>query len=1156
MSPATPIKDRYILDPTPERKGGMAVVRKAYDPQTGQFVALKFLERLADEMRSKNSFFREFAALDALKHNNIVKLLDTDRTEEGVNFLVLEWLERNLDEWTEESPFGDYEEFMFKCGDQILDAIIYAQSQRYAHRDLKPRNILLTESNVPKIADYGISKYVDGLLPSHGTFAPFSSPPFTPKEDDDGLHTFTRDVYSFASIMIYCLAGGIENIDEENLTKEQKYALLNDAFIALVIGDDLRKIIERCLSEDPRDRFPTASALQGTLEQYESQKKSQNTDSFKKCYLKLSPRAQESIGNKLGDTRAQVIESFILEELNEACSFSKYKFGNEGIESPRELTLWGITWALRLTPERDNTQAFNIVHAWQMSPADIERLRENGCYLPLHFSFAKPKFIDNGKNLSDNIIAEVAAHEFNRENDAKANVKSHFFKRFYAFLSAKSEIERRNQESIPFHSRSIFGDTATIKSNDFFPDYDDLTERVIRLESGFVIQCEITNAKPHTIDVTPLNAQPNDIPISGNISLNTNQMSRAIEKQRIALDSVVYNRCVNPLLKSLLIEPSQATPPERIEKIELFQDEIDSDKLGALNAALGNNNIVAIQGPPGTGKTTLIAEIVLQYLKRNPLHRILLSSQTHIALDNVIERVCGTTVELEIVRIGRPEDPKIADAVKPLLLESKVKSWAEKVAKNAESFFKLWAESSDIDSIQIGLGVRVEKLIVLLRTKALILDKLHSTNAAKISLDEQQDQFIDDKGGVTSNELEYETEGAQEEIETLNQQLSAMNQTENTLRKNLSTFNTDGSELSKLSFNELSEWLNVFLPDEPAISHFRKLLEISEEWILRVGKTQDFYPAILGSSQVIAGTCIGMASVPGIQDVSFDLCIIDEASKATPTEVLVPMARSKKWVLVGDPKQLPPFIEQEFQKDNDLIDEYGLSTEFLKETLLERFLTELPKHSAKELNKQYRMVEGIGNLVSHCFYNEKLESEKKESDLDLTPSFATPVTWLSTSSLKTRHDEEVGNSHKNSAEVTVVIRALKRIEFIAKAKRKKISIAIIAGYIAQVDEIDMAIDRETRFSKWLDISCNSVDAFQGRQADICIYSVTRSNTIGKIGFLREFPRLNVALSRAKSHLIIVGDHVFCRTAKGENPFVEVIKYIEMNSTSCTIEDQA
>ena len=112
---------------------------------------------------------------------------------------------------------------------------------------------------------------------------------------------------------------------------------------------------------------------------------------------------------------------------------------------------------------------------------------------------------------------------------------------------------------------------------------------------------------------------------------------------------------------------------------------------------------------------------------------------------------------------------------------------------------------------------------------------------------------------------------------------------------------------------------------------------------------------------------------------------------------------------------------------------------------------------------------------------------------------------------------------------------------------------MIAGYTAQVRTLREMISQG--IGEWpdLDISRNSVDAFQGRQADVCIYYVVRSNTQNALGFLREQPRLNVALSRGKSALVIIGDHFFCRTAPGKNPFKAVIKYIDEHADACALE---
>ena len=97
-----------------------------------------------------------------------------------------------------------------------------------------------------------------------------------------------------------------------------------------------------------------------------------------------------------------------------------------------------------------------------------------------------------------------------------------------------------------------------------------------------------------------------------------------------------------------------------------------------------------------------------------------------------------------------------------------------------------------------------------------------------------------------------------------------------------------------------------------------------------------------------------------------------------------------------------------------------------------------------------------------------------------------------------------------------------------------------------------AIDQAGQVFGSLNIEVNTVDAFQGKEADVCFYSVTRNNDTGILGFQREKRRLNVALSRARDALVIVGNDQFCRSVKRENPFIPVLDYISGNPDFCEI----
>ncbi|HEY7291507.1 MAG TPA: AAA domain-containing protein [Vicinamibacterales bacterium] len=177
------------------------------------------------------------------------------------------------------------------------------------------------------------------------------------------------------------------------------------------------------------------------------------------------------------------------------------------------------------------------------------------------------------------------------------------------------------------------------------------------------------------------------------------------------------------------------------------------------------------------------------------------------------------------------------------------------------------------------------------------------------------------------------------------------------------------------------------------------------------------------------------------------------------------------------------------------------------------------------------LVKPIGDLISHCFYSDSLESSRTLADPTLRPVLARPVTWLSTSGLQSRREESSGVSFANQTEIRAIGQLLANLDKIAQRAGKSYSVAILSGYAGQVIALQRQIGAKEIAWPSLQIEVNTVDAFQGREADIAIYSITRSNPELRAGFLSEQKRLNVALSRARDHLVIVGDHQFSTASR-------------------------
>jgi len=183
------------------------------------------------------------------------------------------------------------------------------------------------------------------------------------------------------------------------------------------------------------------------------------------------------------------------------------------------------------------------------------------------------------------------------------------------------------------------------------------------------------------------------------------------------------------------------------------------------------------------------------------------------------------------------------------------------------------------------------------------------TRATSIAA-EAAEQFISN-ASTGENERRGEQE-ATIDTASFRTRLDAIAIEQKTLREQLAAFG-DWRELSESQDpDELAEYASMLFGDSDAHKQCLALMRMQEAWLERVGRSTDFPAAMLASANVVAATCVGLAAVRGMNEVAFDLCIVDEASKATATEILVPLSRTRRAILVGDPKQLPPLLKSAF----------------------------------------------------------------------------------------------------------------------------------------------------------------------------------------------------------------------------------------------------
>lgn len=323
-------------------------------------------------------------------------------------------------------------------------------------------------------------------------------------------------------------------------------------------------------------------------------------------------------------------------------------------------------------------------------------------------------------------------------------------------------------------------------------------------------------------------------------------------------------------------------------------------------------------------------------------------------------------------------------------------------------------------------------------------------------------------------------------------------------------------ETTEHDLADLHAWLDRRLP---LLITRGKLLA---DWHDEVSTATDqLYPELIRYADVIAATCIGAASRPELSDVDFDLAIVDEAGQIGIPDVFVPLVRARRAVLVGDHKQLPPFLDSEVEawgKDDPTI------RRLLAKSALELLVDELPDTHVVQLTKQRRMPSAIADFISAAFYGGKLKTAVERDHRD--PLFRSPMAFVDTARLPPaqRHERSGREREKwGQPGYTNPTEAELLTDLAAFYHRLGTEWAVIVPYRAQVAEIIVPLTRLIGDPTLVELNVGTVDSFQGGERDVILYGFTRSNPDGKVGFLDELRRANVAFTRAKHQLVLVGD---------------------------------
>ncbi len=285
---------------------------------------------------------------------------------------------------------------------------------------------------------------------------------------------------------------------------------------------------------------------------------------------------------------------------------------------------------------------------------------------------------------------------------------------------------------------------------------------------------------------------------------------------------------------------------------------------------------------------------------------------------------------------------------------------------------------------------------------------------------------------------------------------------------------------------------------------------------------------ILDTADVVCATTTGLdGDILGGRQ--FDLAVIDEASQSTEPGCWIPLLRCRRVVLAGDHCQLPPTVVSNEAAEG------GFSV-----SMFERLMLLYGERISRRLAVQYRMHAAIMDFPSEEFYDGDLVADdfvRGHRLIDLenvqsTPLTESPVEFMDTAGAGFEEElESDGESRLNRGEAEVVRR---KVEALLAAGLEARDIAVIAPYAAQVRWLRQRIDYPA-------LEIDSVDGFQGREKEAVVISLVRSNSAGEIGFLADVRRTNVALTRARRKLLVIGDSA---TLAGHPFYRRMLEYFE------------
>lgn len=592
----------------------------------------------------------------------------------------------------------------------------------------------------------------------------------------------------------------------------------------------------------------------------------------------------------------------------------------------------------------------------------------------------------------------------------------------------------------------------------------------------------------------------------------------------------------------------------------------------ALELAINTPDIALIQGPPGTGKTTVIKAICERFReifeRDNDEERpkILISSFQNDAVDNAVSNPLPG--ELPAYRIGRKREEHfkasvvkwVDDVVKSMVqhignnvqLEfSKISSRLsdeyfvyKKTGEKPEDGIKLIKEYLSITGIQYPPSLQKDAERIISERRKTISSDIHNDDPFIVLLREQRltKESFNDDGEIKVKKLRAHIR-IQDDLDIEKTHLDAINSVADNGTNDEKMFNEyiEAIKALRKKYTPVKDQNNPVETNQIdaciqklALAFHNGRLSttdnLEEKKAMIIGefldKFKDEAESLIGKySLTTAATCQQSMPLSNRAEESYDMVIVDEAARANPLDLFIPMSMGRKIILVGDHKQLPHMLEPDVLKlimDDPKYKNLPDMDISLFERLFSMFSKGLRPKSIL-LDTQYRMHPDICQFVSEAFYENKLKSGITKEDRVIPQDIFDGKALAYINVTKNQGIEKGGMSKSRLSEARLIAKDVKKVIEICSDK----TLGVITFYSAQKNILEDEIKKSLNDSQLLKVEIGTVDAFQGKEFDYVFLSCVRSNTFSaekdSVGFLTKPNRICVALSRAKYQLAVYAD---------------------------------